>query len=139
MNGSAQETLRIGTVTKVDKDKMTARVKFADKDNMTSGELNIMQRPRHVIPYKKIYVDEEKENLTTDISKHNTLPVPETREKVEPAQGEAHQEETGTPTHIHHNHAAYIDEWIPKIGTMVVCLIVPYGDGDGVIIGQIGE
>lgn len=107
MDGSAQETLRIGTVTKVDKDKMTARVKFADKDNMTSGELNIMQRPRHVIPRKAIYVDAPEENKTKVAASHE--------------------------------HGAWIDEWIPKIGAMVVCLIVPYGDGDGVIIGQIGE
>lgn len=107
MNGSAQETFRIGIVTKVNNEKMLARVKFEDKDNLTSGELCIMRRPRHVIPQKAIYVDPPEEDKTKISGNHE--------------------------------HKAWIDEWIPKVGAMVVCLIIPYGDGDGVILGQIGE
>ncbi len=42
--------VRLGTVMSVDKDKMTARVKFKDKGGITSSPLHILKRPVYVIP-----------------------------------------------------------------------------------------
>lgn len=37
--------VRLGTVMSVDKDKMTARVKFGDKGGITSSPLHVLKRP----------------------------------------------------------------------------------------------
>lgn len=36
-----------------------------------------------------------------------------------------------------HSHEAYITEWIPEIGDMVLCLMIPDGDGEGYLLGGI--
>ncbi len=36
-----------------------------------------------------------------------------------------------------HSHEAYITEWIPDIGEMVVCFMIPDGDGEGYILGKV--
>ena len=43
--------VRLGTVMSVDKDKMTARVKFKDKGGITSSPLHILKRPVYVTPW----------------------------------------------------------------------------------------
>lgn len=42
--------VRLGTVMSVDKNKMTARVKFNDKGGITSGPLHILKRPVYIVP-----------------------------------------------------------------------------------------
>ena len=42
--------VRLGTVMNVDKDKMTARVKFEDKGGIISSPLHILKRPVYVVP-----------------------------------------------------------------------------------------
>ena len=71
--------VRKGTVQKVDRAKMRARVKFGDKGGIHSGELHILSR--------------------------------------------AGQEGGGA--------------WAPRIGDLVVCLMIPDGDGEGYILGGI--
>lgn len=41
--------VRVGTVQSVDKDRMTARVKFGDKGGIVSSPLHILKRPVYVI------------------------------------------------------------------------------------------
>ncbi|MDE5590876.1 MAG: hypothetical protein K2J60_17350 [Acetatifactor sp.] len=36
-----------------------------------------------------------------------------------------------------HDHAAYLAPWIPQDGDMVLCLMIPDGDGEGYILGGI--
>lgn len=36
-----------------------------------------------------------------------------------------------------HSHEAYITEWIPDIGEMVLCFMIPDGDGEGYILGKV--
>lgn len=36
-----------------------------------------------------------------------------------------------------HTHAAFITNWIPKVGSMVLCLMIPGGDGEGYVIGGV--
>lgn len=36
-----------------------------------------------------------------------------------------------------HTHDAFITDWLPEVGDMVICLMVPGGDGEGYILGGI--
>ena len=36
-----------------------------------------------------------------------------------------------------HTHKAYLTQWIPEIGSMVLCLMIPDGDGEGYILGGV--
>ena len=71
--------VRLGTVMSVDKDKMTARVKFEDKGGITSSPLHILK----------------------------------------------------------HYNEAYITPWVPSVNSMVLCIIMADGDGDGFIVGEV--
>lgn len=42
-----------------------------------------------------------------------------------------------TATAEGHSHAAYITNWVPEIGSMVLCIMIPDGDGEGYIIGGV--
>lgn len=59
--------VRLGTVMSVDKDKMTARVKFKDKGGITSGPLHVLKHPVFVIPKME---EEEKEGQTAEKENH---------------------------------------------------------------------
>lgn len=51
----------------------------------------------------------------------------------------AEKEKTGnkTKTEAGHFHEAYITEWVPKVGDLVLCLMIPDGDGEGYIVGKV--
>lgn len=36
-----------------------------------------------------------------------------------------------------HTHTASLPCWVPEIGSMVLCLVIPGGDGEGYILGGI--
>lgn len=40
-------------------------------------------------------------------------------------------------TVLNHTHNAYITPWTPEIGSMVLCLMIADGDGEGYILGGI--
>ena len=48
-------------------------------------------------------------------------------------------DKTGDKTKIAngHKHEAYITEWLPEVGEMVLCLMIPDGDGEGYILGRV--
>ena len=133
-DGDMQELMnivRIGIVSSVNKEKMTARVKIPDQD-FVSGDLCIVKNTPLITvinkdngqkwdyeaeymgynrelglgeSYKKQYPDEIVTNIVTGYeSKEQTI-------KVYP--------------------------WIPYIGQWVLCIFKPYGDGDGFILGGI--
>lgn len=54
---------------------------------------------------------------------------------VVPSSGEKDGDQVGMAQG--HEHAAYLAPWIPQGGDMVLCLMVPNGDGEGYILGGI--
>lgn len=99
--------VRKGIVQSVDKKEMKARVKFGDKGGIISGELHILIQKRHIIPAP---VESWIDGgVSEDIVKIAAL----------------------------HEHEAYITYWLPEVGDMVLCLMIPDGDGEGYILGGI--
>ena len=105
--------VRLGTVMSVDKDKMTARVKFKDKGGITSSPLHILKRPVYVIPA----MESGKEGKT--------------------AEKELEYDVRTVPEKVKHSHEAYITPWVPSVGCMVLCIMAADGDGDGFIVGEV--
>ena len=50
---------------------------------------------------------------------------------------EKEKEGDKTKTAEGHFHEAYITEWVPQVGDMVLCLMIPDGDGEGYIVGKV--
>lgn len=105
--------IRVGTVQSVDSAKMTARVKFNDKGGIISGPLHILARPQYIVP----------DDGTKEGSK--TAPT------------ELKYDRNGELQTESHSHPAYVTEWVPKVGNMVLCVFIPDGDGDGFILGGV--
>lgn len=105
--------IRVGTVQSVDSAKMTARVKFKDKNGMISGPLHILVKPRIIVPSNG------------------------TKEGNRTAATQLEYDQNDTLQTESHSHAAYITEWVPKVGSMVLCVFIPDGDGDGFILGGV--
>lgn len=105
--------VRKGIVQSVDTGAMKARVKFPDKGGIISGDLHILVRPRAVVPGGN------------DRSGNRTEGTSLTYDKNDTARTESH------------SHAAYITNWTPAVGSMVLCLMIPDGDGEGYILGGI--
>lgn len=51
--------------------------------------------------------------------------------------GEKDKEGNKTKTEAGHFHEAYITEWLPNVGDLVLCLMIPDGDGEGYIVGKV--
>lgn len=51
--------------------------------------------------------------------------------------GEKDKAGNKTKTEAGHFHEAYITEWVPKVGDLVLCLMIPDGDGEGYIVGKV--
>lgn len=106
--------VRLGTVQSVNASKMTARVKFKDKGGITSGDLRIIKRPVYVVPAMGSGAEGQtaKTMLKYDYN------------------GQMLKE-------VSHSHEAFVTEWTPGVNDMVLCIMVPDGDGDGFIIGEV--
>lgn len=109
-----KNTVRIGTVHSVDEEKMTARVKFADKGGMISGELHVIKR--------KVLISPSKERAG------ETGKTEETEIEFD------YSNELKKDSHFH---KAYIKDWMPDVGEMVLCIMIADGEGDGFVIGGI--
>lgn len=105
--------VRLGTVMSVDKDKMTARVKFKDKGGITSSPLHILKR--------KVYV----------------IPEIESRNRGKTAEKELEYDVMNIAEKIKHYHEAYITPWVPSVNDMVLCIMIADGEGDGFIVGEV--
>lgn len=106
--------VRLGTVMSVDKDKMTARVKFEDKGGITSSPLHILKRPVYVVPAMESG-SEGQEGQT--------------------AETELEYDVRDNTKKIKHYHEAYITPWVPSVNDMVLCIMM--ADGDGFIVGEV--
>ena len=109
-----KNAIRIGTVQSINADKMTARVKFEDKGDIVSGELQIIKRPVYVIPAMESGAEGQtaKTKLKYDYN------------------GELLKE-------VSHYHEAFISVWVPAVNDMGLCIMLPDGDGDGFVIGEV--
>lgn len=105
--------VRKGIVQSVNTGTMKARVKFPDKGGIISGDLHILVRPRAVVPGGN------------DRSGNRTAGTSLTYDKYDEAKTESH------------SHAAYVTDWAPSVGSMVLCLMIPDGDGEGFILGGV--
>lgn len=100
--------VRIGTVSSVNVGNRTARVTFRDKgETMVSGNLQVLKNQPFIPGY----------NVT---------------QETEPRGGGS-----GEATFETHTHELKITPWLPQIGEMVLCIMLPNGDGDGFVIGGI--
>ena len=106
--------VRLGTVQSVNASKMTARVKFKDKGGITSGDLRIIKRPVYVVPAMESGAEGQTAKTTLKYD-YNGQMLKE----------------------VSHNHEAFVTEWTPGVNDMVLCIMVPDGDGDGFIIGEV--
>lgn len=109
-----KNAIRIGLVHSVNTKNMTARVKFRDKGGIISGNLHIIKRPVYVIPAMESEVEGQtaKTMLKYDYN------------------GELLKE-------VGHYHEAYVTLWVPSVNEMVLCIMLPDGDGDGFIVGEV--
>lgn len=105
--------VRKGIVHSVDKAAMKARVKFPDKGGIISGDLFILITPRYIVPAAANESGNKVADKSLSYDKSDTL------------------------TTESHTHAAYLTNWVPEIGSMVLCLMIPDGDGEGYILGGV--
>lgn len=105
--------VRLGTVMSVDKDKMTARVKFKDKSGITSSPLHILKRSVYVIP------------------------AMESGREGQTAEKELEYDVQADVKKVKHYHEAYITPWVPSVNDMVLCIMTADGEGDGFIVGEV--
>ena len=99
--------VRLGTVQSVNASKMTARVKFKDKGGITSGDLRIIKRPVYVVPAMESGAEGQTAKTTLKYD-YNGQMLKE----------------------VSHNHEAFVTEWTPGVNDMVLCIMVPDGDGE---------
>ena len=38
---------------------------------------------------------------------------------------------------VSHYHEAFVSAWVPDVNDMVLCIMLPDGDGDGFIVGEV--
>ena len=112
-NAELKNLIRIGKVQSVDAAKMTARVKFEDKGGIVSGSLHIIKRPVVVAPGEKDKAGNQTATTEIEFDYNQSL-----KKKS-------------------HSHKAFITNWTPQVGAMVLCNMIADGDGDGFIVGEV--
>lgn len=112
-NAELKNLTRIGKVQSVDAAKMTARVKFEDKGGIVSGALHIIKRPVYIVPADGSKVSGQTAYTEIEFDYNQSL-----------------KKES-------HNHKAYVTNWLPSVGDMVLCIMLADGDGDGFVIGGV--
>ncbi|WP_143145338.1 hypothetical protein [Tepidibacter thalassicus] len=141
--------VRVGTVSSVDVENRTARVKFADKNNLVSGPLKVIQN-QPLIVYKKWSVDNSVEG-----DEPNTIKEIDITEEINPDY-EAIYHSANQNLNINEKYAKYsgriyepdyiknVDKtlikvypWLPYVGQLVLCIYLPNGESDGFVIGGI--
>lgn len=132
-----KDMVRVGVVSSVNVEKMTARVKIQDQGIVT-GDLKIVQNTPLIIVTNKN--DNVKWSYEAQYVTHDRkLGLGESYKKEYP---DIIKTKTGgCPTETHNQckqeQEFKIYPWIPFIGQWVLCLFKPNGEGDGFILGGI--
>lgn len=122
-----KDIVRIGIVSSVNSEKMTARVKIQDQGIVT-GDLKIVQNtPLITVESKEAGTKWEYDAQYTGFDRK--LGLGETYKKSYP--------DTIVTTYSDKEQTIKIYPWIPYIGQWVLCLFKPGGEGDGFILGGI--
>lgn len=116
--------VRKGIVHSVNKKKMKARVKFEDKGGIISGELHVLIQKRHIIHNTvEEWLKDEENKIKKDVTDISINASYHDDEIVRDPALSAHK--------------AWLTYWLPEVGDMVLCLMIPDGDGEGYILGSI--
>ena len=140
--GILKDIVRIGTVSSVDVENRTARVIFPDKKDLPSGELKVLQNQPLITVEKSVdgsgwsydaaYASVDR---GLGLGESYTKAAPDTIRNTKsidyqcPLHG---IDETKT-----HEQLITVYPWLPYIGQLVLCLYLPYGEGDGFVLGGI--
>lgn len=108
-----KKVFRIGRIHSFDATARTARVKFEDRGGIISAPIKVVSRPRTIIPAS----NSKTANRT--------------------AGTELNYDKNGALTKEAHSHAAYVTDWNPKVNSLVLCIFMPDGGGDGYVIGEV--
>ena len=148
-----KNVVRIGTVSSVNVANRTARVKFADKNNLVSGPLKVIQSHPTITIEKE--VDGDKWDFTAKYATANrkfglgetyTTSTPDTitlEKVIQYEKKEAIPEDTklcsytGVIEEKTHRHIVKVYPWLPYVGQLVLCIYLPNGESDGFVIGGI--
>lgn len=122
-----KDLVRIGVVSSVNKEQMTARVKIQEQGIVT-GDLRIVQNTPLITVQNKD--GGTKWNYKAEYTGYDRkLGLGETYKKEYP--------DTIFTDYASREQTIKIYPWIPYIGQWVLCIFKPDGDGDGFIIGGI--
>lgn len=139
-----ENIVRIGTVSSVDVDNRTAKVSFTDKSNMVSGELKVLQN-HPLIAITKTENGAKWNFEANYASVDRNLGLGESYKKEIPdtinldRTIDYHCPEHGIDDTKLHTHNVEVHPWLPYIGQMVICLYIPYEDGDGFVLGGLSK
>lgn len=132
-----KDMVRVGVVSSVNTEKMTARVKIQDQGIVT-GDLKIVQNTPLIVVTNKN--DNEKWSYEAQYVTHDRkLGLGESYKKEYPdiIKTKTGGCPTGTHNQCRQEQEYKIYPWIPFIGQWVLCLFKPDGEGDGFILGGI--
>jgi hypothetical protein len=122
-----KDLVRIGVVSSVNKEQMTARVKIQEQGIVT-GDLRIVQNTPLITVQNKDGGTEW--NYKAEYTGYDRdLGLGETYKEEYP--------DTIVTDYAGKEQTIKIYPWIPYIGQWVLCIFKPDGDGDGFIIGGI--
>jgi hypothetical protein len=112
IEAALKNLVRIGTIHSVNSASRTARVEFADKQDidgrpLISGPLKIIQNPP-------------------------LIPGANKTQETQPRSGGV-----GETAFESHTHELTINPWLPHIGQLVLCIFLPNGESDGFVLGGI--
>jgi len=144
--------IRTGAVESVDLKSGTARVRFADKDNLLSSPLKVMKNSPMIVIEKEVdgeswdvtaeYATVERlkmPGMTFNKSDHDTVTLSKTiqYEKKNAIPDSSGCNYVGVIGEKTHKHTVKIYSWMPYIGQNVICVYLPIGNGDGFVIGGV--
>lgn len=138
-----KEIVRVGTVSSVDVEQRTARVIFHDKINeLNSGTLKVLQN-QPLIVIDKLENGGKWNFEAYYASADRKLGLGETYTKGAPDIIKLERDiEYKCPAHEvdetkNHKHIVTVYPWLPYIGQFVLCLYLPDGESDGLVLGGI--
>lgn len=128
-----KETIRIGKVSSVNVKERTARVIFTDSDNMVSAELPVLVN----MPFITVTKTDNKASWEGE-GVYNSAPrsVPGASYKKQLPDTITLQKEIEYTGEKHlHGLKIEVHPWLPYVEQMVIAVFLPFGAGDGFIIG----